>query len=394
MRVPEEFTTRSVDANSQDVDAPYKEFLTSGEPYASILKNNPWIRLPAAGADLEWDKGWYYDTTVGRKHPYWKDKGLPAATKDIHQLRRDFLKWGYCLIEDGTSPEQCSRLLERVSEQGAAERALGIAYEQPAQQHIWALVNKGEQFVQCMDHDPKAVQAGPLIARLLSEFIGKDWNHFSFISNVCHPGCHPQFLHQDQSFIAPYQTDDAPVLVNTVYILQDVNEENGGTLLIPGSHRPNGEGGEIYGALPRAINLEAKAGSILMMDGRVLHGGAVNRTDVSRYIITNSVVKPWVRQQENFLFTVSPEVLATASANFLMRVGFQATATRNMVEGFGYFGSGRTGDENGSLLHVRREIDGSGYRHLGVLGKGASIGSDSSLPKIQKEHETLRRKSE
>lgn len=43
-------------------------------------------------------------------------------------------------------------------------------------------------------------------------------------------------LHQDQGAILPIQTPEAPVLVNTMYILQDVNEHNGGTLLIPGSH--------------------------------------------------------------------------------------------------------------------------------------------------------------
>lgn len=394
MSVPLEFTPESVEANSNEDDTPYKDFLKTGEPYASIMKNNPWIRLPKAGSDLEWDKGWYFDTTVARKHPYWKDKGLPEATKDIRQMRKDFLTWGFCLIEDGTSEDQCARLLQRVTEQGNEEQAHGIAYDNPSQQHIWALINKGDQFLGCMAHDPEAVQAGPLIGQLLSEFMGSDWNHFSFISNVCHPGCHPQFLHQDQSFIAPYQTPEAPVLVNTVYILQDVNEENGGTLLIPGSHRPNGTDGELYGELPPTINLEAKAGTILLMDGRVLHGGGVNRTDVSRYIITNSVVKPWVRQQENFLLTASPDVLAKAGPDLLMRIGFQATATRNTVEGYGYFGNGRSGDENGSLVHVRQELDERGYHHLGALGKGSAMGGELTLLKIQEAYETQRKKSE
>ena len=392
MAGPQEFTPDAVAAASQDAAMPYAAFLNSGEPYRSMSRHNPWLRPPKARDELEWGKGWYYDTTVARKHPYWRDKGLPEATKDIRQMRRDLVTWGYCLIEDGLSASQCARLHDRVEDQAAAERALGIAYANVAQQHVWGLVNKGADFVACMEHDPAAVQAGPLIERLLDELLDAGWNHFSFISNISYPGCHPQGLHQDQSFIAPFVTE-APALVNTIYILQDVNEVNGGTLLIPGSHRPNGTGGEVYGELPPAINLEARAGTILIMDGRTLHGGAVNRSDKLRYIITNSTVKPWVRQQESFLLTVSPEVLAKASPKFLMRAGFQATSVRNMVEGYGYRGDGGVGDPNGSLVHVREAMDRGAYRHIGALSMANLDGIDAdhfTLIKIQQSQENFR----
>ena len=103
-----------------------------------------------------------------------------------------------------------------------------------------------------------------------------------------------------------------------------------------------------FGEVPRPINLEAPAGTIMLMDGRVLHGGAVNHSDDLRYIITNSVVRPFIRQQESFHLTIRPEVLRRASDKFLWRCGFQATGARSMVEGYGYFGSGRLGDANGT----------------------------------------------
>ncbi len=393
MTTPIEYTAAAVATASSDAFTPYAAFLASGEPYRSLMRHNPWMRPPKAGAALEWGAGRYYDTTVARKHPDWRGRPLPQATRDLRRMRHDLFEWGYCLIEDGLSAAQCSRLRARVAEQAAAERALGIAYLSPAQQHVWSLVNKGAEFVACMEHDPEGVQAGPVIARLLEETLGAGWNHFSFLANISYPGCHPQGLHQDQSFIAPFCPPEAPVLVNTIYILQDVDEVNGGTLIVPGSHRTRGEGGEAFGPLPRPINLEARAGTILIMDGRVLHGGAVNRSDALRYIITNSTVKPWIRQQENFLLTISPEILAAASPTFLMRVGFQATSTRNMVEGYGYFGDGATGDPNGSLVHVRHAIDAGGYRHIGALsmndGDPTEIGG-ATLPRIQAEYETLR----
>lgn len=283
----------------------------------------------------------------------------------------------------------------RIEDQAAAERALGIAHLSPAQQHVWALVNKGADFVACMTHEPSAVQAGPMIEALLDEALGTGWNHLSFISNISYPGCHPQGLHQDQSLIAPYAFAGAPVLVNTIYILQDVDDVNGGTRLIPGSHRMQSGADFGFGEVPPPINLEAKAGTILALDGRVLHGGAVNRSDRLRYIITNSVVRPWIRQQESFLLTVRPDVLAQASPKSLWRAGFQATAGRNMVEGYGYFGSGGIDDPNGSLVHVRRLMDEGRYRHMGELSM-ADIGNvdvrELGVWQVQR-HETRRTES-
>ncbi|MDG1234039.1 MAG: phytanoyl-CoA dioxygenase family protein [Pseudomonadales bacterium] len=392
MAIPEEFTVASVTAASKGIDAPYRDFVTSTEPYHSLMAANPWMKPPKKGETLTWGEGRYYDTTVARKHPYWKNKPLPLPTKNISQLREDFHAWGYCLIEDATSPEQTKALLDRVSDQAAAERELGIGYLMEAQQHVWALVNKGEVFVRCMAHETSAVQAGRLIEQLLDETLGPGWTHLSFISNISYPECHPQGMHQDQSLAGPYAFIEAPFLVNTVYILQDVNEVNGGTLIIPGSHRLYMEGGGKFGEVPPPINLEAPAGTILLMDGRVLHGGAINRSENLRYIMTNSVVRPFIRQQESFHLTIRPDILKNASDKFLWRCGFQATASRSMVEGYGYFGNGREGDPNGSIVKSRIAMDEGNYQRVGELSLAELEGKlqELTLADIQNEHETPR----
>ncbi len=99
MAIPAEFTREAIDAAAAlDTFAPMGGFPESGEPYRSLLKHNPWMRAPAAQDELEWGKGRYYDTTVARKHPYWRDKNLPAPTKDLATLRRDLHGWGLFLM--------------------------------------------------------------------------------------------------------------------------------------------------------------------------------------------------------------------------------------------------------------------------------------------------------
>jgi hypothetical protein len=127
--------------------------------------------------------------------------------------------------------------------------------------------------------------------------------------------------------------------------------------------------GDAYGKLPRTINMEAKGGTILITDGRLIHGGAVNKSDKLRIIITNSLVKPWLKQQENFLLSTSPETLSKIADNpkLLMRLGFQATTTRNIVEGYGIRGTGRVGDPKGALILVRQMMDKGAYMRVGKL---------------------------
>ncbi|MDG0999969.1 MAG: phytanoyl-CoA dioxygenase family protein [Pseudomonadales bacterium] len=388
--IPTEFSEKAIVATSDSAATPYRDFVHSREPYQSLYEANPNMRPPKTGERLLWGEGKYYDTTVARKHTYWKDLSLPKPEKDIAQLRQDFHEWGYCLVEDGLSVEQNQLVYQRVMDQAEAERELGIAYLSEAQQHVWSLVNKGDVFNRCMTHDTDAIQAGLLIELLLDEMLGSGWHHLSYIANISFPGCHPQGMHQDQGLVGAYKFLDAPVLVNTVYVLQDVDEVNGGTLVIPGSHRRYIEGNGTFGKLPPPINLEAPAGTVMLMDGRVLHGGAVNRSDDLRYIITNSVVRPFIRQQESFHLTIRPEILANASEKFLWRCGFQANAQRSMVEGFGYYGTGRPGDESSAIVNARIAMDAGEYQRVGELSPGVPPNETPTLKAIQQQHETQR----
>ena len=388
--IPTEVSEKEIVATLDSAATPYRDFVHSREPYQSLYEANPNMRPPKTGERLLWGEDKYYDTTVARKHTYWKDLSLPKPKKDIAQLRQDFHEWGYCLVEDGLSVEQNQLVYQRVMDQAEAERELGIAYLSEAQQHVWSLVNKGDVFSRCMTHDTDAIQAGLLIEQLLDEMLGSGWHHLSYIANISFPGCHPQGMHQDQGLVGAYKFLDAPVLVNTVYVLQDVDEVNGGTLVIPGSHRRYIEGNGTFGKLPPPINLEAPAGTVMLMDGRVLHGGAVNRSDDLRYIITNSVVRPFIRQQESFHLTIRPEILANASEKFLWRCGFQANAQRSMVEGFGYYGTGRLGDESSAIVNARIAMDAGEYQRVGELSPGVPPNETPTLKAIQQQHETQR----
>ena len=374
MKVPVEFTTEYVESNSSNEQQLFRNFLRSGEPFRSIMENNPWLMPPDIKKPLEWGTGRYWDTTVARKHDYWKDFDLPQATKDINQMRKDIKEWGFCLIEEAMSKEQCARFLDRLLEQAEGERLASVDQPTPSGQYINTLINKGEVFAQCIEQNPEAVQAGPVIEQIMDETLGKGWICHSFLSNGSDPGGYPQGLHIDQGPLLPWVTEEAPALFNTMYIPQDVNEKNGSTLVIPGSHNiliKAGSGGKV-GKLPPAVNLEAKAGTIMLFDGRMLHGTGANQTKKQRFVATMSNVKAWTRTQENWVISVAPDVLENASPKLLHRIGLQALTYGSTIEGFGLGAAGRIGDQWGSIKQFRTAYDRGEYERVRELSVKSS----------------------
>ena len=363
-----EFSQEYIDKNSPDGDKLFKQFLDSQEPYTSIFKNNPWLLPPDFKKPLE-SGDHFWNTTVGRKHPYWKNKNLPKPTKEIKQIRKDFKKWGYALIEEGMSKKQCKVFIDRLLEQAEGEKLANVNSLTPSGQYVHTLINKGKVFRQCIEQDIEAVQTGTLIENFLNETLGKGWICHSFLANGAEEGYYPQVLHIDQSPLSPWITEEAPALVNTLYIPQDVNEENGGTLIIPGSHKniiKAGSNGNV-GKLNPAINLEASAGTIMLFDGRLLHGTGVNRTSKIRFVAAMSNVKSWMRSQENWIISVDPEIIKNASPKLLHRMGMQAVTYGGTIEGFGMGAAGKVDESRGSIKYFREAFDEGEYIRVGQL---------------------------
>jgi len=322
---------------------------------------------PTPGLDLQ-DQGLFYNTT-GEAAEYWSQFKLPKLSKDIRQLRADLHEWGYCLVHDALSAEQVARLRRRVEDQAAGERAAGLAMwigsdPLPGQricgsQHLTSLYNKGEQLRQLVESNPEGVQGGPVIEQLITECVGPGYIIDSFVAIIQNKNCLPQTMHQDQSG-TPLQTE-APLMCNQLYVLDDMGPENGGTLVVPGSHRllsAAGSARPLETPLPPAINLAAPAGTVVVFEGRLLHGAGVNKTNRPRVTLAMSCNKPWIRQQDLAVVSALPEIVAAGSRKLLQRLGFQSLG-KGGIEGRNWHG-----DWAG---HQRHLIDRGQFVRVGEL---------------------------
>jgi len=375
--IPEEFNPTQIALRSAPESQMYHAEISSREPMKSVLKNNPEIYFVPPKRRSEWGEwefreGAYYDTTVGGKHPHWQNEDLPLPSKDIDQLRRDFLKWGYCKIEDALSAKQVEAVRERVTAQAEGERRAGIAQRTPSGQNINCCVNKGRCFEGLIEQHTDWVQGGPLVEQLVSEALGADYICTSLIAAISVEGGVPQALHQDQNNALD---SSSPMSINILTAISDIDETNGGTLVIPGSHLVLSEAvrqNKPVGKLPPAINIDAPAGTMVITDGRLLHGTGINHTKEPRIVMLNGMQKPFLRQQENWILSVRPEVLNRASPKLLHRMGYQATTAAQTNEGHGFGAMGLVDEAAGLLVDFRRAADRGEYLRVGELGPDSS----------------------
>lgn len=372
-RIPKEFDPQLIAEQSARERRIYHDENTSKEPMASVLANNPEIYFVPPQRRSDWGKwtfkpGSYYDTTTGAKHPYWQDYDLPKPTRDIDRLRDDLVRWGYCKVEGALSEEQVAAMRQRVLDQAEGETLAGIAQRTPSGQNINSCINKGRCFELFIEQHPDAAQGGPLVEQLVTEALGEGWICNSLIAAISLQGGVPQALHQDQGNALD---STSPMMVNVLTAITDLDETTGGTLLIPGSHTVLAEAlrqGKPVGKLPPAINLDAKAGTMVIIDGRVLHGTGINHTDGPRIVMLNAMQKPWLRQQENWMLSVRPEVLERASPKLLHRMGYQATTGTQTNEGHGFGARGLPDEAAGALVDFRLAADRGDYERVGQLG--------------------------
>jgi ectoine hydroxylase-related dioxygenase (phytanoyl-CoA dioxygenase family) len=113
------------------------------------------------------------------------------------------------------------------------------------------------------------------------------------------------------------------VTINFLTALTDFTEENGATRVIPGSsHWPDYENrGTPEQTYPALLN----AGDVLLIDGKVAHGGGENKTpDVYRRAMAWSFTIGWLTSEEAHAFLVPLELVKTLPPKVQNILGFRS----------------------------------------------------------------------
>ncbi len=119
------------------------------------------------------------------------------------------------------------------------------------------------------------------------------------------PGQGRQPLHRDDAMHL-WRHPGPPCRLQLMLAMTDFTSANGATLVIPGSHHWDDERAPAYAeTVPAAM----PAGSALLWQGGVYHGGGANTTDSSRYSLSVAYDLGNLRQEENQYLAVDRQTV-------------------------------------------------------------------------------------
>jgi ectoine hydroxylase-related dioxygenase (phytanoyl-CoA dioxygenase family) len=244
------------------------------------------------------------------------DRKLKSALDDID---RD----GFAIVRDVLSQDEVDRVKTRLVEVARLEHEASIDQnpkwqDGPRNQRVFGLLNKGAGFVELAEH--------PVALELIGSLLDPAFLLSSLTANITGPGGRPMYLHYDQDYV-PQPWPPFPMVANIIWMLDDFTETNGATRFIPGSHRQDHSNWNPANLAQRGhetIAFGGEAGSLVCLDGRVLHQTGANQTaDDLRHGVIAYYCQPWIRQQENASLSIRPEIWPTLSPTMRGLVGLK-----------------------------------------------------------------------
>ena len=243
----------------------------------------------------------------------------------LSNIQKDELvKNGFCILPAVLNQEGLNEA--RTALQGAIKRTI----DQGIATHITGL-DPNEHNIRVfnlLDLDPLFVDLiGDLEAlSVVKDLIGDDFIVSNFTANIAKPGSGSMQIHSDLSLVHPPPWNE-PWAINIIWVLNDMKEENGATRYLPYSHKISQPSD-----LPKEINkeirpIEAEAGSIIAMDGRLWHTSGANITqNEERGLLFAFYTRSFIRPQWNFSAGLSDKTKSSLPDKLRYRLGLELAA--------------------------------------------------------------------
>jgi hypothetical protein len=243
------------------------------------------------------------------------DLGVTARTID-DETRKRLDRDGYVALDGVLTGELLGAMRKRVGDLLAEEgEQAGLEVHQEAgTDRLADLVNKDPVFDICFT-DPRLLAC---VAHVIGEFKLSSLNFRAAL-----PGEGLLGLHTEGGPV----TDLADFQVcNSIWLLDDFTADNGATRVVPGSHRsgklPRDVMPDVRGAHPEEVLLMAPAGTVVVFNSHLWHGGSLNSSPSPRRALHSYFTRRGNSQQLDQKKYVRPETLSrlTPAAKFILDV--------------------------------------------------------------------------
>lgn len=243
----------------------------------------------------------------------------------MEQRHRDHLfDHGWCLIPGVLTRAEAEAVRERLGlaaeESWRRGRDTYIRGLDPNDRNVrvFNLLDLDAVFIDLIRH--------PVAVDVVQTLLGPHFIISNFTANIALPGSQSMRLHSDQSIVVP-EPWYHPWAINVIWCLDDVDEENGATRFIPGSHTARWRSELPADASERTMPFRAEAGAIVAMDGRLWHTSGANTTaDRQRALLFGYYSSSFIRGQQNWNASLRPETVEKLSPQLREWLGLEEQA--------------------------------------------------------------------
>jgi ectoine hydroxylase-related dioxygenase (phytanoyl-CoA dioxygenase family) len=195
------------------------------------------------------------------------------------------------------------------------------------------LVDKGDIFCEAIQR--------PQVLDLVGSVLGEGFKLSSLNVRSANPQSESvQPFHVDMGLL-PDQKGFA--VCNCVWMLDDFTQQNGALRIVPGSHRwgrrPQDVLSDLYAAHPQEMLITGRAGTVVVMNAHMWHGGTANRTDRERRALHSFFCRNDIPQQQYQKKLLRPETQATLTAGLRRLLALDDALNDELSSA----GSGRSG---------------------------------------------------
>ena len=215
----------------------------------------------------------------------------PELSPELEREVSFFKKWGYLIVNDAISMEQVESL--RIALDAAYEKK--PAPESARSIFIHQLLEEDEAFVFLLDNPP--------VLDRMKAILGNCIQLHSATARVTEPGQEDQNWHRDGPW--PMDPDGTPYgslpgQINCGYFLDEITDENGPIVILPGSQRAPFKPPKGHPEFPDEKRVYAKPGQAVFFDGWLYHRGAANRSEDRRRVCLMCYQNAWMKSREPF----------------------------------------------------------------------------------------------
>ena len=247
--------------------------------------------------------------------------------------RRQLEDEGWLALPGLMNGELLQALRQRVEELFEEEgQEAGSEFKlEPGARRLANLVNKGRIF--------EEVILTPMVLQSMAQVLGPRFKLSSLNVRSAEPHSdRGQPLHSDSGAIAD---ERGYWVANSVWMLDDFTPENGATRFVPGSHRwgripPP----DFYEAHPEERLVTGEAGTVVIMNAHLWHGGTANRSAAPRramHVYYTRWDKPQQQYQKRLLDPRVQARLSGAAREILAlddQLNYELSATGSGASGF------------------------------------------------------------